>query len=139
MRIPGLALAALVALGCQSGERPALHISNGTTLDVAVFVNGVQAAIVPPGGPAPNIDSTILPPLPWDVVARAPTGRVLTTMHVAPGQVVTTTRPDGGMSSRFALARVDLSCGTLVLYAGDVGSFGPAPGAHPGQPGDCAP
>jgi hypothetical protein len=139
VRAGGVLLAAAVALACQPTERPALHVSNGTAIDVAVFVNGVQAAVVAPRGPMPEIDETRFPPLRWDVVARSPTGRVLATMRVVPGQVSSTTGPEGLKSSTGAIARVDLSCGRLTLWAGDIAPSGPPPPAHPGQPGDCAP
>lgn len=120
-------------------ERPKLSISNGTTLVVAIFVNGVRLGEVPPGGPSPVIYSSRLPALPWVVEAREPTGRVLTTMSVEPGQVYTTTRPDGGIHMSGAMGRVDLSCGRLTIWAGEIQPSGPAPAQPPGQPGDCVP
>lgn len=120
-------------------ERPHLGISNGTTLDVTLWVNGHLVAQDPAGGPAPEIDSSRLPPLPWVVEARSPTGRVLTTMRVEPGQVWTTRRPDGGTETGGAMGRVDLSCGRLTIWAGDMQPSGPVPAQPPGRPGDCVP
>lgn len=120
-------------------ERPALGISNGTTLVVTVFVNNVLVATDAPGGPAPDIQRAALPALPWVVEARSASGRVLTSMRVEPGQVWSTTRPDGGLSLSGAIGRVDLSCGRLTIWAGDIQPSGPAPLPNPGQPGDCLP
>lgn len=136
-----LAQAAAIA-GCSlfaSSERPALGISNGTTLVVTMFVNGTLVVSDPPGGPAPEIERDALPPLPWVVEARSASGRVLTTMRVEPGQVWSTTRLDGVRESNGTFGRVDLSCGRLTIWAGDGQPSGPAPPANPGQPGDCEP
>jgi hypothetical protein len=137
----GLAVA-LASVGCswlQGGTRPHLGIENGTTLDVIVFVNNVQVAVSRPNGPSPSIDSGALPALPWLVEARCATGRVLTSMQVAEGQVWSTTRPDGGMSQQGTFGRVDLSCGRLTIWAGDFAPSGPAPDPNAGEPGDCVP
>ena len=122
-----------------TGERPKLGISNGTTLDVTLFVNGVRVAEYPAGGPQPEIDSSRFPALPWVVEARSATGRVLTSMTVAPGQVRTTAVPGGGTEHSGAVGRVDLSCGRLTIWAGDIQPSGPMPGEQPGEPGDCEP
>ena len=139
----GLVLAFAVAtLACDPpplAERPKLGISNGTTLDVTLWVNGNLVARDPAGGPAPEIDSAVLPPLPWIVEARSPTGRLLTSMTVEPGQVWMTRSPDGGIHHSGTMGRVDLSCGRLTIWAGDIQPSGPAPAQPPGQPGDCVP
>lgn len=122
-----------------TGDRPKLGISNGTTLDVTLFVDGVRIGEVPSGGPSPEIDGSLLPLLPWVVEARSPTGRLLTSMRVEPGQVFVTTRPDGGIHMSGAMGRVDLSCGRLTIWAGDFQPSGPAPPESPGEPGDCVP
>ena len=127
------------ACSLMSPLRPSLGITNGTTLDVALFVNGTQIVVSKPGGPAPVIDSAGLPPLPWTVEARSESGRLLTSMRVEEGQVSTTTRPDGGVSTSGVFGRVDLSCGRLTIWAGDTQPSGPAPPASPGEPGDCLP
>ncbi|HJP87415.1 MAG TPA: hypothetical protein VJ850_00045 [Candidatus Limnocylindrales bacterium] len=140
-RVAGLLLAFAIA-GCgwvQGGQRPHLGISNGTTLVVVLFVNGVEVGETRPEGPTPVIDATGLPPLPWVVEARTVSGRVLTSMKVVEGQVWTTTRPDGGISSSGAIGRVDLTCGRLTIWAGDAQPLGPPPAPNAGQPGDCAP
>lgn len=116
-----------------------LGISNGTTLAVTLFVNGERVAYYPPGGPPPTIDPASLPALPWIVEARSPSGRVLTSMQVKPGDVQTTALPGGAVENSAPFARVDLSCGRLTIWAGDIEPSGPPPGPSPGTPGDCAP
>ena len=59
--------------------------------------------------------------------------------EVTPAQVGSTTDPDGLVEHRGIRGRVDLSCGRLTTWAGDVQPSGPAPPASPGTPGDCAP
>jgi hypothetical protein len=60
-------------------------------------------------------------------------------MQVVPGQVSTTTTPNGGIQHSGAMGRVDLSCGRLTIWAGDIQPSGPAPNPSPGTPGDCEP
>ena len=122
-----------------SALKPHLGIANGTTLIVLVFVNGAKVAESQPGSPSPEIPGAGLPSLPWTVEARTASGRLLTSMEVADGQVWTTTRPDGGQATSGVFGRVDLSCGRLTIWAGDVMPSGPAPLPNPGQPDDCAP
>ena len=145
MRLVVAALAIVLA-GCAAtglaspnpSARPKLGVSNGTTMTVSVFVNGARLADVPPGGPEPSFDVAALPPLPWAVEARSPSGRVLTSMAVKPGDVTTTT-VSGGTENAGKMGRVDLSCGRLTIWAGDVVPLGPAPASPPGSPGDCVP
>ena len=139
-----LGLAVLIS-GCAAASasptataRPNLGISNGTTLAVTVGVNGRVIGIAAPGGPSPTFDAVALPDLPWTVEARSPSGRVLTSMTVEPGDVASTTPASGVTASSGTLARVDLSCGSLRIWAGFPPS-GPAPASPMGSPGDCAP
>ena len=118
---------------------PALGISNGTTLTVTLVVNGQRLGAFAPSAPQPTIDPAALPPLPWNVEARSASGRVLTSMTVAPGDVHTTTGPGGVVEESGTMGRVDLSCGRLTIWAGSVVPSGPAPPASPGKPGDCIP
>lgn len=136
-----LALLALLPAAClptMTPSRPNLGISNGTTLTVTLVVNGEPIGEYKPGGD-PFIDVSSLPLLPWDVEARSPTGRVLTSMHVELGQVSSTTGAGGVVEQRGVLGRVDLSCGRLSIWAGDVQPSGPAPIPSAGRPGDCEP
>jgi hypothetical protein len=116
-----------------AGDLPPLGISNGTPLTVSLYVNGVLVAVAPPTGPQPTIDVAALPPLPWTVEARSPSGRVLTSMHIVAGQVWAS-----GNTSQSTAGRVDLSCGRLDIYAG-APPLGPPPFPSSGAPGDCAP
>ena len=141
-----VALLAVLLAGCHAlggpsadpSARPNLGISNGTTLTVTLVVNGQPVGDFPAGGPNPTIDIAALPPLPWTVEARSPSGRVLTSMTVKPGDIRTTTVP-GGVETSGTMGRVDLSCGRLTIWAGDIMPSGPAPASPPGHPGDCEP
>jgi hypothetical protein len=143
-RIPRLvvALATVILLlaacapASPAGERLDLHVNNGTTLPVTIAVNGTDVGIVGAGSHA-DLAGSDLPVLPWSVEARSPTGRLLTTMAVAPGQVRETFWPDGHSEFSGGLGRADLSCGRLDVWVGAIQPSGPAPG--PGTPGDCAP
>jgi hypothetical protein len=142
-----VALMAVILAGCDAAgswpayppTRPKLGVSNGTTLTVTLVVNGQRIADFPARGPQPTIDVAELPPLPWKVEAHSPSGRVLTSMGVEPGDVQTTTDGDGVAGYSGTMGRVDLSCGRLTIWAGDIQPSGPAPPASPGTPGDCAP
>ena len=139
---PMLALvAALAVSGCAAGPTVApsspapLAISNGTSITVTLVVNGAVVETVPPGGYQDPVTAS-LPPLPWSVEARSPSGRVLSRLSVSAGDVVYTTPDASGHSSAQGRAtRVDLSCGRLDVWSGPP-MLGPsvAPG---GSPGDC--
>jgi hypothetical protein len=133
-------IAVAVALGCGAGGASAppsgLSIANGTTLTVTLLVNGTVVGTFAPGVERDPIPATDLPALPWQVEARSPSGRVLTSMAVRPGDVWATTGPSGQGEMKGDAVRVDLSCGRLDIWSGPPMS-GPAPGT--GSPGDCAP
>ena len=113
-----------------TGDPHDLVVSNQTTLAVTVAVSGTVVRTI-----QPNKQEILfvreLPSLPWAVEARAPTGRVLTSMIVRPGDVWVT-----GNEMHGDAVRVDLSCGRLDIWSGPP-LLGPPPG--PGTPGDCAP
>jgi hypothetical protein len=113
-----------------TGDAHDLVVSNQTTLAVTVAVNGTVVRTIQPNKQEILIVRQ-LPPLPWAVEARAPTGRVLTSMTVRPGDVWVT-----GNEMHGDAVRVDLSCGRLDIWSGPP-LLGPPPG--PGTPGDCAP
>jgi hypothetical protein len=139
-------LLAMLVAGCAGvgastpdpSARPKLGVSNGTTLTVTIFVNGDRLADFPPGAPGPSLDVATMPSLPWTVEARSPSGRVLTSMVVKPGDVAISSFPGGDALSGDD-GRVDLSCGSLRIWAGDIGPSGSAPASPAGSPGDCAP
>jgi hypothetical protein len=134
----GLVVACTADRPPSASEHPDLGVSNGTTLTVTLVVNGQPVATFEPGQPVPTIDPTRLPDLPWAVEARSPSGRVLTSMRVKPGDVSSTTGPGDETRSSGTFGRVDLSCGSLRIWAGFPPS-GPAPASPAGSPGDCAP
>jgi hypothetical protein len=113
-----------------------LHVENGTTLALAIAVNGQPVALAAPKD-AKAVPAAALPPLPWNVEARSASGRVVLTLVVKPGSVVDIRNADGTGSHSAPGARVDLSCGRLDMYPGNSPMMGPPPG--PGAPGDCAP
>jgi hypothetical protein len=124
--------------GCSlesESQRPSLGVDNGTTLAVTLTVNGTEIETVPPQTQR-VVGADILPPLPWNVRAVSPSGRLLLDLEVVAGSVSETTDANGGTSMRGAGNRVDLSCGRLDVYAGPP-LVGPMPG--PGTPGDCEP
>jgi hypothetical protein len=123
----------------QPGERPKITIANGTELTVALSVNGIPVGNFPPDGAGPDVDEQELPPLPWDMEARTVSGRLLLTLHVEPGQLQVARQPDGGIHASIAMERIDLTCGTLWLWACEITPSGPAPNPGAGQPGDCVP
>jgi hypothetical protein len=129
-RLFGIVL--LVVAGCgpsatgTAAPSVVLGVENGTTLEVTIVVNGQSVAVVPARSGLPGIAG--LPTLPWEVEARTPSGRVLTSMLVNVGDV--------GVN-RGMFGRIDLSCGRLLIWAGVTRPSGPAPG--PGTLGDCAP
>ena len=145
MRRPFLAvlvLAALIASACGGAgatDMPlgpvadgdmSLTANNQSDRALEMFVNGGKIADVAPRS-APTFAAAKLPPLPWAVDLRLPTGRVLVSLTVTSGSVVRTASGSQGFGSR-----VDLSCGRIELYA-VLPLGGPAPGA--GTPGDCGP
>jgi hypothetical protein len=126
-------VALMLVVACSPAPPSDAHdliVSNQTTLAVTVAVNGTVVRTIQPGT-QDILAPKDLPPLPWAVEARAPSGRVLTSMTVRPGDVWETANQMKGDA-----VRVDLSCGRLDMWSGPP-LLGPAPG--PGKPGDCAP
>jgi hypothetical protein len=139
-----VAAVAIVLAGCGSllppapGESPydvQIRVANGTELDVTVVVNGTVVGEAPA-----QADVTIgpegLPTKPWSVEARSPSGRILLSFTVIPGQVTRTTAKDGSVRMSGAGSRADLMCGRLDVFVGPP-MLGPVPG--PGVAGDCEP
>ena len=113
-----------------------LNVSNGSTLQVSLVVNGQSIETIDAGDGRFDIPAGRLPPQPWDAQVRSPSGRVLLEVTVDAGDVWRQVEQNGHSSSSGTGARVDLSCGRIDLWSGP-GILGPAPG--PGVPGDCAP
>jgi len=112
-----------------------LNVSNGTTLPVAITVNGQDIGVVRPGAEL-TVPTGVLPPMPWTVDARSPSGRLLTTITAHREDIRQVDLGNGATQMSGSGARVDLSCGRLDVWVG-VRPLGPVPG--PGTPGDCAP
>jgi hypothetical protein len=123
----------------QFGGIPVLGIESETPLTLTLVVNGQSVGTAIPGVGLPPIDFGKLPPFPWTVEARSPSGRVLTSMTVRAGDVSATTDPNGNWGSTGTIGRVDLSCGRITIFAGYESPSGPAPPPSPGHPGDCTP
>ena len=85
----------------QFGGRAVLGISNGTPLAVTLFVNDQAVGTAIQGAAFEPLDFASLPPQPWTVEARAPSGRVLTSMEV---------RPDAGLTLNSESGRIIRSC-----------------------------
>lgn len=117
-----------------AASKPSLTVANGTTLTVTLVVNGVRIADYSPGAPDPSIDPAVVPALPWTVEVRSPSGRILTSMHVEIGEVT-----NAGNVHQIPTGMVDLSCGRLVVFAGDYAPSIPPPGPSPGTASDCVP
>jgi hypothetical protein len=110
-----------------------LAISNGTTIPVALAVNGAVVETVAPGGFEDPVKAS-LPPLPWAVETRSPSGRVLSRMTVNVGDVWSTTPdPSGHSSAKGDAVRADLSCGRLDVWTSGTPLLGPmfVPGPDP--------
>jgi hypothetical protein len=139
-----LAVLVAVSAGCglvagSASPKPVnLGVSNGTDLTVGLYVNRAPFRTVQPKSGDFTMDTSTLPPMPWNVEARSPSGRVLLTMNVT-AEDVRTDNIGGVTSESGAFARVDLSCGTLRMWAGDIAPGGSAADPSPGQPGDCIP
>ena len=114
-----------------------LGISNGTSMTVGLFLNGVAEGTYGPQS-GTQLSGANLPALPWDLEARTTSGRVLTSMHVTSDELQPTVQA-GVTTNTGVLARVDLSCGSLRVWAGGSAPSGPAPDPSAGQPGDCRP
>ena len=121
--------------GTPTGAAHDLGVSNQTTLTVTLVVNGAVARTVRPQTQE-IVFAKDLPPLPWSVETRSPSGRVLSQMTVRAGDASETNLPGGGREVKGDAVRVDLSCGRLDMWSGPP-LLGPPPG--PGTPGDCDP
>jgi len=107
--------------------RDSFSVANGTTVPVAIAVNGTVVETVPAGATEDPIKGSV-PPRPWTVEARSPSGRVLATMTVAASDYLSSTSGKVGSA--------DLACGRLVLWAGAPLTGGPTFIPDPSKPCD---
>ena len=135
--LTALLLAVAFVAGCSAAAapRPDPHdvgVKNNTTMTVSLAVNGAGLGVF-----APHSTSTVQvrTAFPWNVVAKTAGGRTLVRMTVNQGDIQPPPNPGGDEQSTVA-GRVNLSCGELSIFAGDVPPAGAAPGN--GSPGDCA-
>ena len=142
-RSVAVGLLALVIAACTSVRSPTpgqphLGLSNATTMRVSLVVNGVGAGAYPPGASV-GLKPAELPPLPWHVEVRTGEGRVLASIDVPADDPYMTAQPAGETTAGAIVAWADLSCGSLVVWAGSAAPRrGPGPPAM-GVPGDCDP
>ncbi|MEA2518753.1 MAG: hypothetical protein QOF49_833 [Chloroflexota bacterium] len=131
-------VASLVA-GCNHaifGPDYSVTVENDATIPVNLVVNEKAVTVILPGNGA-IIHAGEMPGLPWRLALTTAGGRTLVTLPVADGSIVDERAADGTGSYSAPATRIDLSCGSIGLYAGDATPRGPAPG--PGTPGDCDP
>jgi hypothetical protein len=121
----------LIAIGCSTppaSPRPtSIGGLNSTPVAISVVVNGSNAVVLAPVSRASVLEAR-LPPLPWSVQLRLPSGKVIGTLNVSADF------PDGA-----TFTTTDLSCGRVMVWVGTEPASGPAPPSQPaGAPGDCA-
>jgi hypothetical protein len=153
MKRLAVALALALALAACSKAHPSatpyLHpqlvLDNRTTLTVVLEINGQLVGTYGPGDRT-SLDPASLPPLPWAVSAQTMGGRPLATFQVPAGDLDMTTQPRGQPAVDIPevvadygghVARADLTCGTLLVWAG---TAPPPQGIGPvGTGADCTP
>ncbi|HLO34895.1 MAG TPA: hypothetical protein VK194_02380, partial [Candidatus Deferrimicrobium sp.] len=91
-----------------------VHVTNGTTLDVSIFVNGLSIGTVRAGDEI-TIESGRLPTLPWTVEARSPSGRLILPWNVEVGQIQEALDGTGASG-----ATATLTCGVFTMRIGTV-------------------
>jgi hypothetical protein len=133
--VASLVAIALSCLECTPAFSDPLQVNNGTRLAVTVLVNGRVISTVEPRGVA-EFPPEGLPPVPWNIELRSPSGRLLLDLVVRPEMVTRATGTGGQVSLTGAAARMDLSCGRLDVWVGPP-LLGPSP--EQGHPGDCDP
>lgn len=125
---PALALATTPATTPAPTFNPAhISVENGTTVPIAIAVNGTILETLPPGTTEDPLHAT-LPAMPWTVDARSPSGRVLATLTIGTTDGLSIT------SGRFAGG--DLACGRLWIWAGASPGGGPSMIPDPSKPCD---
>ncbi len=153
MRVTGIAYAALTVwalAGCVPGagasaspsplpsgaaDQIGLGVDNGTELQLFLVVNSAVVEALAPHTADRSIPMSALPPLPWVVQVKTPSGRALVTMTAAPADLQGPAVAGDVQTGQQAGA--ELSCGPLYLWTGASEPIWPAPGS--GAPGDCLP
>lgn len=125
MRRPS-AIASPSATRAPAATQPAISVANGTTVPVAIAVNGTVVETVPVGTTEDPIHAT-LPARPWTVEARSPSGRVLATMTVSANDFISSTSGKA--------VREDHACGRLDVWSGPP-LLGPMFSPDPSKPCD---
>lgn len=130
-----LIFTAVVAAACTTADptivpdsQMSIGISNGTSIEVILAVNGSQIRTIPPLSDI-EVRAAELPALPWQADVTTAAGRTLVALSVRSGDVHRSANDWRGVGRR-----VDLSCGRLDIWSGPP-MLGPMPG--PGVPGDC--
>jgi hypothetical protein len=132
-RILWLATVATALAACAAGpggptNSPySVSVRNFTTIPIAIAVNGTVLEAVPAGTVEDPIKAP-LPPRPWEVEARSPSGRVLATMTVGPNDSLSYNEGRAGMA--------DLACGRVVIWTGNPMTGGPTFVPDPSKPCD---
>jgi hypothetical protein len=88
---------------------PTVSVANGTTIPVAIALNGTMVGTVPAGTTEDPIPAT-LPARPWTIEARSPSGRVLATLTLSAQDYIS--------NNSGKAVREDLACGRLDLWSG---------------------
>jgi hypothetical protein len=141
-RLLGLAATVAIALAACAGPSatpppsttptptpvlPVISVANGTTIPVAIAVNGTVVESVAAGTTEDPLRAS-LPARPWTLEARSPSGRVLAMMTVSVTDYISST------SGRAASA--DLACGRLEIWSGPSLGGGPTFIPDPSKPCD---
>ena len=135
--ILAVALLAIVMSGC-GRVLPAdytLHVSNSTTMPVALVINGQPIDTLPPDAQR-DYPPGRLAALPWAVEATTAGGRRLLTLRVEDGSIKDERALDGTGTYSSVGQRLTLTCGQLWVWVGEPGTGGPM---AEGVPGDCDP
>jgi hypothetical protein len=135
--VGGVVLAvALMLAGCTAsgtGGAGTLNVSNQTNIPIVLSVNGTRVTQVQAHSTA-SVAEMSLPALPWHAAATTTGGRQLGLLTVTHEDLAAVTFGPGGSQGKGS--RVDLSCGTIVMWVGPE-PIGPVGGS--GRPGDCGP
>ncbi len=119
-----IGLFALGAAACGPAGTPSgqINVNNASTIAITIAVNNSVFATVPAGAMETPIPG-VLPARPWLVEARSPSGRVLASLTVGPGDDISQQSSRGDVEF--------LACGEVALWAGGPMPDVPRPSASP--------